>query len=124
MSADEILRAVQAAIDARDAEGLIALFDEPAMLIGTSGDGRDRERLVGYLTALVTQPESVRWEWAETVPFHQADGELGFAAFGEIVVTSESGERREPIRATVFAVEREDGWRIRQFHGSIPFGWA
>lgn len=123
MSAEEILRALQEAIDARDPERLIGMWDEPGVLIGTSSDGRDRERRVRYLTALATQPELLRWEWSEVVPFHEADGELGFAAFGEIVVTNGQEERRRPIRVTIFAVETADGWRLRQFHGSVPTQW-
>jgi hypothetical protein len=118
--ARSILDVLQARVDGRDPEALVALFDEPAVLIGTAGDGRDREALRRYLTAVATQPESLRWEWAEIVPFHQSAGALGFAAFGEIVVSSASGEQRAPIRATLFAVETPDGWKLRQFHGSIP----
>ncbi|HLY94131.1 MAG TPA: nuclear transport factor 2 family protein [Gaiellaceae bacterium] len=123
MTSEEILRTLQEAIDARDPERLIGLWDDSALLIGTSGDGRDRAGLLRYLTALATQPESLRWEWSETVPFHEGDGELGFAAFGEIVVTKGQEERRAPIRVTIFAVETPDGWRLRQFHGSVPTQW-
>ena len=115
LDAGEILRDLQAAVDARDADRLIALFDEPAMLIGAAGDGRTREGLVGYLTA-VASSEPFCWEWSEIVPFFQNDASLGFAAFGEIV----AGDVRAPIRATLFAVETANGWRLREFHGSIP----
>jgi SnoaL-like domain len=53
-------------------------------------------------------------------PFQQSGGALGFAAFGEIVVSDGSGERRAPIRLTRLAVQTTEGWRIREFHGSIP----
>lgn len=115
-----ILDALQGAVDARDADALFTLFDESAVLIGAAGDGRNREGLRRYLTAVATQPESLRWEWQEIVPFHQSARSLGFAAFGEIVVSDGSGERRAPIRLTLFAVQTPNGWRIRQFHGSIP----
>jgi ketosteroid isomerase-like protein len=115
-----ILDALQGAVDARDADALIALFDEPAVLIGAAGDGRNREGLRRYLTIVATQPESLRWEWQEIIPFHQSARSLGFAAFGEIVVSNGSGERSAPFRLTVFAVRTSSGWRIRQFHGSIP----
>ena len=118
--AHSILHALQAAVDARDADALVSLFDDPAVLVGTAGDGRNQEALRRYLTAVATQPESLRWEWQEVVPFHQGVGSLGFAAFGEIVVSDGNSERRAPIRATFFAVESSDGWRLRQFHGSIP----
>jgi ketosteroid isomerase-like protein len=120
--ARSILGALQAAVDARDADGLIALFDDSAVLIGTSGDGRNPEALRRYLTAVATQQESFRWEWSEVVPFHRTEDSLGFAAFGEIVMTTADGERREPMRLTVLAVRSAGGWRLRQFHGSIPFG--
>ena len=42
-----ILEALQAAIDARDRDVLVGLFDESAVLIGTSGDGRDPQGVVG-----------------------------------------------------------------------------
>ena len=90
------------------------------MLIGTGGDGRHSDGLLRYLTAVVTQSASLRWEWEEIVGFHQNDGDLGFAAFGEIVVSDGDGERRAPIRLTIFAVETPAGWKIREFHGSIP----
>jgi hypothetical protein len=49
-----VLAMLQAAVDERDPEGLVALFDDPAVLIGTAGDGRDREALRAYLTAVAT----------------------------------------------------------------------
>ena len=117
LDAGEILRALQDAVDSRDADRLVALFDEPTVLIGTAGDGRDRDGLLRYVDAVVSS-EPFRWEWAEVVPFFRDGDSLGFAAFGELV----AGELRAPIRATFFAVETPGGWRLRQFHGSIPYG--
>ena len=118
--ARSILDTLQATVDGRDPDALISLFDEPAVLIGAAGDGRNRDTLRQYLTAVATQAESLLWEWQEVVPFHHDAGTLGFAAFGDIVVSNGSGEQRAPIRLTVFAVETPQGWRLRQFHGSIP----
>jgi uncharacterized protein (TIGR02246 family) len=118
--AHTVLRALQAAVDARDPEALVSLFDDPAVLIGTAGDGRSPEALRRYLTAVATHPGSLRWEWLEVVPFHEDAGSLGFAAFGDVVLSEGNSERRAPIRVTIFAVESPDGWRLRQFHGSIP----
>jgi hypothetical protein len=72
------------------------------------------------LTALTTQAAAVSWDWKETVVFYESDRALGFAAFGEVVLADESQELRAPIRGTFFAVKASDGWRLRQFHGSIP----
>jgi SnoaL-like protein len=118
--AHSILRALQAAVDARDVDALTALFDLPAVLIGTAGDGRNPDALRSYLTAVATQPASLRWEWREIVPFYEGVDALGFAAFGDIVVADATGERSAPIRLTVFAVRTAERWRVRQFHGSIP----
>jgi len=118
--AHAILQTLQATVDHREPEPLVSLFDDPAVLIGTRGDGRNRDALRDYLTAVATQPESLRWEWREVVPFHEEPGSLGFAAFGEIIISLGSDERRAPIRLTIFAVQTPHGWRLRQFHGSIP----
>jgi uncharacterized protein (TIGR02246 family) len=115
-----VLALLQAAVDARDPDALVAMFDDPAVLIGTSGDTRDGAGLRRYLTEVATQPQSLRWDWQEVVPFHDEAESLGFAAFGDVVVADARGEERAPIRATLFAVRSAKGWRIRQFHGSIP----
>src|SRR3954468_13102558 len=115
-----VLAMLQAAVDGRDPDALVALFDDPAVLIGTAGDGRDRDGVRAYLTEVATQPQSLRWDWREVIPFHDEAESLGFAAFGDVVVADARGEERAPIRATLFAVRSAKGWRIRQFHGSIP----
>lgn len=117
-----ILANLQAAVDAREVDALARVFDDGAVLIGTAGDGRDAEGLRRYLTAVATQPGSLRWEWEELVPFHQAEEMLGFAAFGEVVLEEDGVVQRAPIRVTIFAVRHATGWRMRQFHGSIPAG--
>ncbi|HZS31205.1 MAG TPA: nuclear transport factor 2 family protein [Gaiellaceae bacterium] len=118
--AHEILALLQAKIDSRDADELFAFFEEPAVLIGSAGDGRDTERRRRYLTALATQPESLFWDWQEAIPFYESDDALGFAAFGEVAVSDAAGEQRYPIRASLLGVRSADGWRLRHFHGSIP----
>src|SRR3954464_14689873 len=105
-----VLQALQTAVDSRDADELLQLFsDEPAMLIGTGGDGRTPETRREYLTAVVTQTERLFWDWREVIPFHETDELIAFAAFGDIVVTDEKDQRRAPIRASVLAVEVSSG---------------
>lgn len=118
--AKSVLGALQAAVDSRDARQLIELFVEPAVLIGSAGDGRDTDGVRAYLTAVVSQPESLRWDWDTVILFHEAPEVLGFAAFGDIVVSDGHNERRAPIRATVVAVRGESAWQLKHFHGSIP----
>jgi SnoaL-like domain len=123
-AARAILGNVQRGVDAGDVEALRRLFDDDAVLIGTSGDARDPDAIARYLAAVAELAGLLRWEWRDVVPFHVAAGELGFAAFGDLVLVDgdAASERREPIRVTLFAVERAAGWRLRQFHGSIPAG--
>jgi hypothetical protein len=116
-----VLRTLQDLIDARDLDGLLELFAEPSVLIGTSGDGRDRAGVRRYLEAVVSQPGALRWEWDEVVPFHSTDDAVGFAAFGEVVLIGDGSELRQPIRMTGLAVRDAGCWRLRQFHGSTPF---
>lgn len=115
-----VLRTLQELIDARDLDGLLDFFDG-GVLIGSSGDGRDRDGVRVYLDAVVQQPGGLRWEWAEVVPFYSTRDVLGFAAFGDVVLVENDSEWRKPIRMTGLAVRNGGRWRLRQFHGSIPF---
>ena len=116
-----VLRTLQALIDGRDLDGLVEFFDG-GVLIGTSGDGRDRAGVRRYLEAVVGQPGELRWDWTEVIPFHQTEDTVGFAAFGDVVLAGTGSESREAIRMTGFAVRDGGRWRLRQFHGSIAFG--
>ena len=120
VAAEEILGELQAKVTARDLAGLQEFFQEPAVLIGIAGDGRTSDARREYLTAVTTQPAAVRWDWHETALFYESEDALGFAAFGDVVVTDAANEVRAPIRATFLAVHVDGGWRLRQFHGSIP----
>jgi hypothetical protein len=116
-----VLRRLQELVDARDLDGLLEFFDEGSVLIGTSGDGRDRAGVRHYLEGVVSQPGQLRWEWAEVVPFHHTDHAVGFAAFGDVVLVVDGSEWRQPIRMTGLAVRGDGSWHLRQFHGSIAF---
>jgi ketosteroid isomerase-like protein len=118
-NARSVLDELQAKVTARDLPGLRRFFEDPAVLIGTAGDGRTPEGREAYLAAVVGQRAAVRWEWRETLVFYEATDALGFAAFGDIVLIDVGGEVRAPIRATFFAVRTDRGWRLREFHGSI-----
>ena len=120
VAADEILGELQAKLTARDLAGLLEFFEDPAVLIGTAGDGRTGEARREYLTAVTMQPAALRWDWDETLLFYESKDALGFAAFGNVVLTDATAEFRAPIRATLLAVRVDGGWRLRQFHGSIP----
>jgi uncharacterized protein (TIGR02246 family) len=118
--AHQILNELQEKVTARDLAGLLQLFEDPAVLIGTAGDGRTPEAREAYLEAVTTQAAALHWEWRETALFFESEDALGFAAFGAVVLADGTQELRAPIRATFFAVRANGSWRLRQFHGSIP----
>src|SRR5438270_7653954 len=59
VAAEEILGELQAKVTARDLAGLLEFFEDPAVLIGTAGDGRTSDSRREYLTAVTTQPAAV-----------------------------------------------------------------
>jgi hypothetical protein len=118
--AQRILNDLQERVTARDLPGLLQLFEDPAVLISTAGDGRTPAAREAYLEAVTTQTGAVRWDRRETVAFFESEDALGFAPFGDVVVVEDTQELRAPIRATFFAVRASSGWRLRQFHGSTP----
>ena len=119
VKAQQVLDGLQEKVTARDLPALLEFFEDPAVLIGTSGDGRTPETRAAYLEGVVRQREALRWDWRETVLFHESEDALGFAAFGDVVLVNGANETHAPIRATFFAVRADGGWRLRQFHGSI-----
>jgi|SRR5579863_1472414 len=120
MVADEVLGVLQQCVTARDRTGLLDLFEDPAVLVGANGDGRTIEGRIQYLTNITEQDAEVRWAWAEKHVFYDTEAAVGFAAFGEIVVTAEGIESCLPFRLTLFVSRTDARWRIRQFHGSVP----
>jgi ketosteroid isomerase-like protein len=118
--AQRILNDMQEKVTARDLPALVQLFEDPAVLIGTAGDGRTPEAREAYLEAVTTQAAALRWDWRETVLFYESEDALGFAAFGDVLLVDGIQEVRAPIRGTFFAVRAAGCWRLRQFHGSIP----
>ena len=98
--AQRILNDLQEKVTARDLPALLEFFEDPAVLIGTAGDGRTPEAREAYLQAVTTQPGAVRWDWRETVLFFESEDALGFAAFGDVVLVDDTQELRAPIRGT------------------------
>lgn len=106
---------------ARDADRVMSLFeDEADLLIGIAGECRDREAMERYVVAGTTASYTLRWDRLETVVFHADADTLGFAAFGDMIVTEAGSERRLPFRMTFLAVRTSNGWKLRHLHGSIP----
>jgi ketosteroid isomerase-like protein len=122
-AAHAVLNDLQSAIDARDLDALTGLFDEPAVLVGTSGHAVTAQERRSYLNGVISGPAAMRWEWREVIPVHETETLIALTAFGDIVVTSPDGEDRSPIRVSVVATRVGGTWRLKQFHGSIPSDW-
>jgi hypothetical protein len=63
-----ILNDLQEKVTARDLPALLQLFEDPAVLIGTAGDGRTPAAREAYLEAVTTHAAALRWDWRETLP--------------------------------------------------------
>jgi uncharacterized protein (TIGR02246 family) len=114
-----LLVRLQSAIDDADLATLSDLFDDHAVLIGTSSHSHGREEVDAYLADVLNEPGRFRWEWRDVAVFHQAVGAIGCAAFGELIVTGAESEDHAPFRVTFTAVDGISGWRFTEFHGSI-----
>jgi uncharacterized protein (TIGR02246 family) len=120
--AREILRSLQAAVDAKDLDRMTALFHDDGVLVGTRlynhGAGAIREYLREEVVAI---EESLFWDLPQLDVFLRSDSAIGFSGDGQITVTSpEGGALHFPFRLTIVAEETGGRWLIRQFHGSLP----
>lgn len=94
------------------------------MLIGTSAYNSGPAAVSAYLRRIADQPASLAWELAEVAVFLAEGNLLGFAALDEIVMVEEDGtEDRSAFRLTLVSRRMREGWRVLNFHGSIPSDW-
>lgn len=123
--ARDVLARLQSAADTSTVEALAGVFDddEDVVLIGTTSHRLGPAGLREYLTLLVEADGRLRWEWDSVHVFLDLPDAVGFACFGQVVVTEDGEPARAPIRMTAVAVPSRDGWRLRQFHGSLPSDW-
>ena len=118
--ARSILAELQRRTDARRLDDLVAFFTDDALLIATTVHSRGPAAIRGYLASLLAVPGRILWDYDDVVVYHRGPGELGIAGFGAVVLTDGDEVTRVPFRLTVLAVETDDGWQLRMFHGSVP----
>jgi ketosteroid isomerase-like protein len=120
--AREILLMLQAAVDAQDLDGLVALFHADGVLVGTRLYNHGTVEIRAYLDEEVVQKEdALFWDLPELDVFLDTGEVVGFSGDGRITVTSPEGDAVHfPFRLTVVAERSEGGWLVRQFHGSLP----
>ena len=121
--ARQLLQELQAAVASKDLAAVLALFDEDAVVFGTAAANVGAEEVRAYLTRVVEQDGTLRWEWDHIVPLLSDPTALAFAVIGTVGFDDEAGaavEDRDPFRLTCVAVQSEGRWRLRHFHGSVP----
>jgi uncharacterized protein (TIGR02246 family) len=121
-TAREILATLQAAVDAKDLDGMTELFHVDGVLVGTRLYNHGSEAIRAYLREEVMQTEEgLFWDLPDLdVVLRTADA-IGFSGDGRITVTSPDGDASHfPFRLTVVAERGDPGWLIRHFHGSLP----
>ncbi|GAA3837112.1 SgcJ/EcaC family oxidoreductase [Nocardioides panacisoli] len=122
-SARDLLDALQDAVANKNLDAVLELFDEDAVVFGTAAASVGAEEVRGYLTRVLEQEGTVRWEWDHVVPLLSDATVLAFAVVGTVGFDNEAGaaaEDRDPFRLTCVAVRSKGRWRLRHFHGSVP----
>jgi len=118
--AHSILGAIQAAAEAHDAEALLGLFTEDAVLVGTVAANLDRPAVEAYLHAVVGQDDTIRWNYETVQVVDSSNDTLTFVGVG--LVGWDEDDETDRFRLTCLVVRESAGWRIRLFHGSVPQG--
>jgi ketosteroid isomerase-like protein len=120
--AREILKTLQAAVDAKDLDRMTGLFPADGVLVGTRLYNLGGAAVRDYLTEeVVAIKESLCWDLPRLDVFLRTDHAIGFSGEGRITVTSpDTGALHFPFRLTIVAEETGRGWLIRHFHGSLP----
>lgn len=118
-----LLAEMQDAVAANDLGALDALLDEEAVLFGTAVANTDRRESLDYLSAVVAQPGTIGWTWDTVLPIVDESELLVFAVVGTVGFDeggAGSVTERDAFRLTIVAVWRDERWRLRHFHGSVP----
>lgn len=121
--ARQLLGELQEAVAAKDLDRILGLFSDDPVLFGTAAANLDRQQSRRYLAKVIAQDGVIRWDFQQVVTLVSAPGLLSFAAVGTVGFDDDAGRPtgpRDRFRLTCVAVQQEDGWRLRHFHGSVP----
>lgn len=118
-----ILGQLQAAVDGKELDALLALFDDDIVLFGTTAANMDRRESTSYLARVIAQQGTIRWEWDRVVPIVDQSGLIVFAVVGTVGLEDSEGRPdgpRDAFRLSGVAVQRDGSWKLSHFHGSVP----
>ena len=115
-----VLRALVAALQARDVEAALRLFAEDAVLLGAGRQERahGQAQVRDLLAGLLALPHTIGWEWDE-ISTSAEGGVVWFLLDGRLV-QRDAVEDRLPYRISGVVVERGGRHVLAQFHGSLP----
>ncbi len=122
-SARGVLAELESCLATHDLDQMVDFFTEDVAFIGDAEDAFGRDAIRAYLRVMADMEPTVHWEWDRVVVVLDAPGVLSFAAVGSIVFYDPAGQplgEGAPFRVTCLAVQEQDVWRLRHFHGSRP----
>jgi uncharacterized protein (TIGR02246 family) len=118
-----VLAELESCLAAHDLDQMVDFFTEDVALIGDAEEAFGRGAIRAYLRGMADMEPTVHWEWDRVVVVLDAPGVLSFAAVGSIVFYDPAEQplgEGAPFRVTCLAVQEQDVWRLRHFHGSRP----
>jgi ketosteroid isomerase-like protein len=125
---DSALRSLTAALRRRDADGVLALFHDDAVLFGSE----DGELAVGalelreFLASIFDRPGTYGWSGWDPVLTGGTEDLVWFVAPAIVVVRDDAGgEEAAPYRLSGVLERTSDGrWLFRVFNGAEPVSTA
>lgn len=122
-SARSVLAELEKRLATHDLDQIVDFFTDDVVLVGDAEENFDRDTTVAYLRLMAEMTPTVRWQWHRVAVVLNSPGLLSFAAAGSMGFYDPAGKLMsdpEPFRVTCLAVQEQDGWRLRHFHGSRP----
>jgi uncharacterized protein (TIGR02246 family) len=122
-SARDVLAELERRLATHDLDQMIDFFTEDVVLVGDAEENFGRDATRAYLREMADMAPSVHWEWDRVAVVVDAPGVLSFAAVGSIAFHDAAGQplgEQAPFRVTCLAVQEQNVWRLRHFHGSRP----
>jgi uncharacterized protein (TIGR02246 family) len=122
-SARGVLAELESCLATHDLDQMVGFFTEDAVLLGDAEEAFGGDAVRAYLRVMADMEPTVRWQWDRVVVVLDAPGVLSFAAVGSIVFNDPAGQplgEEAPFRVTCLAVQEQNVWRLRHFHGSRP----